>query len=179
VSLIHTTPPLTPSVKTEFPQRRNSDVSARIAEEPHSPSVTRSLPSEYPGLTKTLVPTYRGRLLKEELVDGASSRFIDESAIFVGRLVKETETVHTLFSRFAKYGMINGIEYNTRKVLNTYATARILYSDRSAADRALRHEAEAVSHGSGLKIERRKVLPQDVQVSHTMVYTSSSCPLTI
>lgn len=72
---------------------------------PVSPLSARSLPCEYPGLTKSLAPTYRGRLLKEELVNG-TSRFTDESAIFVGRLVKEVETQFSLLERFAKYGRI-------------------------------------------------------------------------
>lgn len=72
---------------------------------PISPLSARSLPSEYAGLTKTLVPTYRGRLLTEERGD-RGSRFIDECAVFVGRLVKGVETQLTLHERFAKYGRI-------------------------------------------------------------------------
>lgn len=72
---------------------------------PISPLSARSLPSEYAGLTKTLAPTYKGRLLKEERSDGGS-RFVDECAIFVGRLVKGVETEFTLLDRFAKYGRI-------------------------------------------------------------------------
>jgi hypothetical protein len=122
---------------------------------PISPLSARSLPSEYAGLTKTLAPTYRGRLLKEERVDGGS-RFVDECAVFVGRLVKGEETQSTLYQRFAKYGRIVcyllcsqstrvadeqcAIEYNPLNNRNTYATARILYGDRASADRALLHE---------------------------------------
>ena len=72
---------------------------------PISPLSARSLPSEYAGLTKTLAPTYKGRLLKEERSEGGS-RFVDECAIFVGRLVKGVETEFTLLDRFAKYGRI-------------------------------------------------------------------------
>jgi hypothetical protein len=72
---------------------------------PISPLSARSLPSEYAGLTKTLAPTYKGRVLKEERSDGGS-RFVDECAIFVGRLVKGVETEFTLLDRFAKYGRI-------------------------------------------------------------------------
>ena len=120
---------------------------------PISPLSARSLPSEYAGLTKTLAPTYKGRLLKEERSDGGS-RFVDECAIFVGRLVKGVETEFTLLDRFAKYGRIVchlpcpkdsadiqcAIEYNPLNNRNTYATARILYGDRASADRALLHE---------------------------------------
>jgi hypothetical protein len=44
-------------------------------------------------------------LLKEEIVRG-ELRFVDECAIFVGRLVKEKETPLTLLKRFAQYGQV-------------------------------------------------------------------------
>jgi hypothetical protein len=63
------------------------------------------IPSEYPHLAKVVAPTYRGRLLNEEMHKG-EVRYIDPSAVFVGRLVKEQETEATLLQRFGKYGQV-------------------------------------------------------------------------
>lgn len=70
---------------------------------PHGPI---DLPSEYPHLRKLLAPTYRGRLLTEEKLGDGEVRYTDQSAVFVGRVVKEQESDASLFQRFAKYGPI-------------------------------------------------------------------------
>lgn len=73
---------------------------------PRSPQTqAQDLPSEYPHLRKTIAPTYRSRLLKVEVVDG-EKRYFDESAVFVGRLVKEEETEESLLHRFGHYGPV-------------------------------------------------------------------------
>lgn len=59
----------------------------------------------YPHLRRFLVHTYRGRTLREDMTTG-EPRYFDDSAIFVGKLVKQHETVQTLFERFARYGNI-------------------------------------------------------------------------
>jgi hypothetical protein len=59
----------------------------------------------YPHLRRRLVPTYRGRTLRED-VQEETTRFFDDAAVFVGRLVKEVETEQTLFERFSRYGEI-------------------------------------------------------------------------
>lgn len=43
--------------------------------------------------------------MREEVEDGVS-RYIDDAAVFVGRLVKTQETQLTLFKRFERYGKI-------------------------------------------------------------------------
>ena len=52
-----------------------------------------------------MLPIYKGRALKEITSDG-EVRYIDEAAIFVGRLVKTAETKDTLLRRFQLYGKI-------------------------------------------------------------------------
>lgn len=60
---------------------------------------------QYPHLVPQVMLTYRGRLIREEVVDG-QPRYIDDAAIFVGRLVKEQENTMSLLSRFERYGKI-------------------------------------------------------------------------
>lgn len=61
--------------------------------------------STRPDLVRSLVLTYRGRVLREDMV-GGQPRYIDEAAIFVGHLAKDKETQLTLLSRFERYGSI-------------------------------------------------------------------------
>lgn len=112
-------------------------------------------PSYHPFLYKALVPIYKGRTLKEITSDG-EARFIDQAAVFVGRLVKTVESKETLFRRFRRYGRIVNylvftkrmlilrpqcdIEYNPQSASSTYATARILYQAPDAAQRAMHSE---------------------------------------
>lgn len=70
-----------------------------------TPPANAVLSSDYPYLTRVIAPTYRGRLLKPEIIKG-EIKYIDESAVFVGRLVKEQETDATLLKRFSKYGRV-------------------------------------------------------------------------
>ena len=95
---------VTGSVKSGTVQTKSKSIPPMTP--PHSPELqTRDLPSEYPHLRKALVPTYRGRLLKIEVVDGVK-RYVDESSVFIGRLVKDIETEITLFERFGQYGPV-------------------------------------------------------------------------
>lgn len=82
-----------------------SAVKAAEAAPPSESQFSLSMESNHPGLVRTLVLTYRGRQLREEIKDGAS-RYIDDAAIFVGRLVKGRETEFTLLKRFERYGNI-------------------------------------------------------------------------
>lgn len=59
----------------------------------------------YPQLRKQVIPTYRGRTLREDLT-GETPRFFDDAAVFAGRIVKEMETEQTLYQRFSRYGQI-------------------------------------------------------------------------
>lgn len=59
----------------------------------------------YPHLRRRFLPTYRGRPLRHEAVNGVP-RFVDDLGVFVGKLVKEKETEETIFRRFSKYGRI-------------------------------------------------------------------------
>jgi hypothetical protein len=60
---------------------------------------------QYPGLIKRVIPTYKGRSLREDSSTG-ETKYYDECAVFVGRLVKGQETELTLLRRFARYGDI-------------------------------------------------------------------------
>jgi hypothetical protein len=60
---------------------------------------------DYSHLERKVVLTYRGRLIREELDDG-QARYIDDAAIFVGRLVKEQENTLSLLKRFENYGKV-------------------------------------------------------------------------
>lgn len=59
----------------------------------------------YPHLRRRFLPTYRGRRLRHESVNGVP-RFVDDLGVFVGKLVKEKETEESIFRRFSKYGQI-------------------------------------------------------------------------
>ncbi|OCF62343.1 hypothetical protein L486_02011 [Kwoniella mangroviensis CBS 10435] len=116
----------------------------------------------HPNLRRTILHTYKGRPLIHDM-SSDEERFIDERAIFVGRLVKQVETSATLLKRFSRYGTISTIEYNPSYSAASYATARILYQDKDSADRAIAHENGSISFGSSIKVEVRKVLSNDVQ----------------
>jgi len=75
---------------------------------PAKPAESGLQSDEFPHLERKVVLTYRGRVLREEVVDG-QPRYIDDAAIFVGRLVKEQETSLTLLKRFERYGKIVGL----------------------------------------------------------------------
>ncbi|OCF31312.1 hypothetical protein I316_07098 [Kwoniella heveanensis BCC8398] len=122
----------------------------------------------HPLLRRQLIHTYRGRVLVEDLSSG-EPKYIDERAVFVGRLVKGSETSATLLKRFEKYGRICSIEYNPLTALSTYASARVLFQDKEAADRAIALENGATSHGSAIKVEVRKVLPSDVHTKEMYI----------
>lgn len=64
----------------------------------------------HPHLRRALLHTYRGRPLIEDNSTG-ETKFLDESAIFVGRLNKRMETYATLYKRFEKYGKIVSGQY--------------------------------------------------------------------
>lgn len=59
----------------------------------------------FPNLTRKVVLTYRGRQLREEIVEG-TARYIDDAAIFISHLDKEKETELTLLKRFERYGRV-------------------------------------------------------------------------
>ncbi|BEJ17110.1 hypothetical protein CspHIS471_0605110 [Cutaneotrichosporon sp. HIS471] len=141
------------------------------AAEDTGPSRPSSTGSTCPGLVRKLVPMYRGRLLREEIING-QSRFVDDAAIFVGRITKEQETQLTLLKRFERYGRIAAIEYNPHRPSLTQATfgnARILFQDPLSARVAIEKENGAVSFGSTLRVEERRVLPHDVQAREMFI----------
>nr|XP_031859605.1 uncharacterized protein CI109_004880 [Kwoniella shandongensis]KAA5526677.1 hypothetical protein CI109_004880 [Kwoniella shandongensis] len=122
----------------------------------------------HPHLRRAVVHTYRGRVLTEDLTSD-EPRYIDERAIFVGRLNKELETQLTLLRRFERYGIVNAVEYNSRSTHNTYTSARVLFQERAAAERAIHYEHGAESFGSLIKVEVRKVLPHDISTKEMYV----------
>ncbi|BEI94193.1 uncharacterized protein CcaverHIS019_0606520 [Cutaneotrichosporon cavernicola] len=135
------------------------------------PSRPSSTGSTCPGLVRKLVPMYRGRLLREEIINGRS-RFVDDAAIFVGRITKEQETQLTLLKRFERYGRIAAIEYNPHRTSlkqATFGNARILFQDPLSASVAIKKENGAVSFGSTLRVEERQVLPHDVQAREMFI----------
>ena len=81
-----------------------SQASAGVEEE-SVPGTPTTPPPHHPLLRKALVPLYKGRALTEDSSSG-ENRFIDNAAIFVGRLVKTLETKNSLFGRFERYGKI-------------------------------------------------------------------------
>ncbi|WVQ80545.1 hypothetical protein IAT38_002650 [Cryptococcus sp. DSM 104549] len=119
----------------------------------------------HPHLRRTMMHTYRGRPVSVSTdPETGESRYTDEAAVFVGRLAKSAETEATIFRRFSKYGKIYNIEYHphmTAPQMN-YSTARVLYRNRDSASKAIAGENGAVSEGSFLKVEHRKVLPMEV-----------------
>lgn len=82
---------------------------------PSSPVLEQAIPTpllpadeidpRYPHLRKRIIPIYRGRTLREDL-SGETPSYVDDAAVFAGRIVKESETEHTLFERFSRYGQI-------------------------------------------------------------------------
>ncbi|KAK8858458.1 hypothetical protein IAR55_002685 [Kwoniella newhampshirensis] len=139
----------------------------------NTPTVQENRPEEeasptHPHLHRAVIHTYRGRILKED-TSSKAPRYIDDSAIFVGRLNKQLESQFTLLRRFEKYGVINAIEYSPKYGQGTYASARILFQDKTAAERAITFEHGARSFGSAIKVEIRKVLAVDVQTKEMYV----------
>jgi hypothetical protein len=61
---------------------------------------------EFPHLQRSVVLTYRGRIIRQEDHQDGQPRYIDDAAIFVGRLVKEQENTMSLLKRFERYGKI-------------------------------------------------------------------------
>ncbi|WVW84507.1 hypothetical protein I302_106541 [Kwoniella bestiolae CBS 10118] len=122
----------------------------------------------HPSLRRTFLHTYKGRPLVQDVLS-MEERYIDERAIFVGRLVKNAETSATLLTRFGRYGNISSIEYNPTFCTSAYATARVLYQDKDSADRAIVHENGNLSFGSAMKVEKRKVLSSDVQLKEMYI----------
>ncbi|WRT67642.1 uncharacterized protein IL334_004614 [Kwoniella shivajii] len=122
----------------------------------------------HPHLRRSLVHTYKGRPLIEDITS-SEPKYIDERAVFVGKLVKTSETGSTLFNRFEKYGKIATIEYNPQASPSVYTTARILYQDKDSADRAIAHENNQISFGSALMVAVRRVLPMDVHTKELYI----------
>ncbi|WWC88819.1 uncharacterized protein L201_003732 [Kwoniella dendrophila CBS 6074] len=122
----------------------------------------------HPHLRRMIIHTYKGRPLVEDTSSG-QPKYVDDRAIFVGKLVKHAETGATLLKRFERYGRISTIEYNPLVTTSTYATARILYQDKESAQRAIINENNNVSFGSAIKVEIRKVLPTDVHTKEMYV----------
>ncbi|WVF69314.1 hypothetical protein IAT40_004090 [Kwoniella sp. CBS 6097] len=122
----------------------------------------------HPLLRRGLIYTYRGRVLIEDMSTG-EPRYIDERAIFVGRLDKGRETASTLLKRFEKYGKVCAVEYNPMHSSSTYASARILFQEKDSADHAIVMENNATSFGSAIKVNVRKVLPSDVETKEMYI----------
>ncbi|KIR29719.1 hypothetical protein I309_01204 [Cryptococcus deuterogattii LA55] len=125
----------------------------------------RSCPT-HPHLRRALLHTYRGRPLIEDTSTG-ETKFLDESAIFVGRLNKRMETYATLYKRFEKYGKICYMEFNPKAVPShvNNATARVMYQDKESAAEAIARENGSTSFGSAIKVELRRVIHSDVHTS--------------
>lgn len=116
------------STSSPIPAPRSTPPLTPPPSPPHAPI---ELSSEYAHLRKLLAPTYRGRLLKEVHASGdGQTRYIDESAVFVGRVVKERESEVSLFQRFAKYGPVVSRLSHGKAVLTSLSV-------RSSTDRRL------------------------------------------
>ncbi|KJE04374.1 hypothetical protein I311_01856 [Cryptococcus gattii NT-10] len=124
----------------------------------------------HPHLRRALLHTYRGRPLIEDNSAG-ETKFLDESAIFVGRLNKRMETYATLYKRFEKYGKICYMEFNPKAVPShvNNATARIMYQDQESAAKAIARENGSTSFGSAIKVELRRVIHSDVHTRREYV----------
>lgn len=124
----------------------------------------------HPHLRRTLIHTYRGRPLIEDNSTG-ETKFLDESAIFVGRLNKRMETYATLYKRFEKYGKICNMEFNPKAVPShvNNATARIMYQGQESAARAIARENGSISFGTAIKVELRRVIHSDVHTRRVYV----------
>ncbi|OXG50230.1 hypothetical protein J010_03002 [Cryptococcus neoformans] len=124
----------------------------------------------HPHLRRTLMHTYRGRPLIEDNSTG-ETKFLDESAIFVGRLNKRMETYATLYKRFQKYGKICNMEFNPKAVPShvNNATARIMYQGQESAARAIARENGSISFGTAIKVELRRVIHSDVHTRRVYV----------
>ncbi|WVQ96814.1 hypothetical protein IAU59_003921 [Kwoniella sp. CBS 9459] len=158
--------PITPITPQPAPLAPNTSSNASIVAPTPLAAMSHPAPQfglspTHPMLRRGLIHTYRGRMLTEDVSTG-EPRYFDERAIFVGRLVKGLETAATLLQRFAKYGKVCTIEYNPKTAMSTYASARILFQEKDAADRAIALENGATSNGSAIKVEPRKVLPSEV-----------------
>lgn len=102
---------------------------------------TPRLPTSEPPLshiTKHTLLSYRGRPLREQMVNGRPYYF-DDAALFVGGLANQ-ETVHTLLQRFGEYGKILSVEMNQWSEGSTYGSGRILFQDVQAAKTAIECE---------------------------------------
>ncbi|ODN74558.1 hypothetical protein L202_06925 [Cryptococcus amylolentus CBS 6039] len=131
---------------------------------PSSSSLTILGPSPtHPTLRRALWHSYRGRTLVQDNASG-EARFLDESAVFVGRVNKDMESNASLQTRFGKYGRIICLEFNPRGVAQhvNHATARVMYDNRQSAADAIAGENGAHSFGSYLRCELRKVTQSDV-----------------
>ena len=92
--------PSTPSLGSLAELHRQSSESFQTAPIPQFVP-----PTHHSSLRRALVPTYKGRVLREDMSTG-EARYIDDAAVFVGRLIKAAETRETLFRRFERYGKI-------------------------------------------------------------------------
>ncbi|KAL7423191.1 hypothetical protein Q5752_002491 [Cryptotrichosporon argae] len=134
------------------PQGTFTPPASPTAEPPSGPTLHTTFDPRYPHLRKAVIHTYKGRILREDTSAGVI-RYIDDSAVFVGRLVKGQETTSTLLQRFGRYGRVNNLEYNPSAAQTTYATARILYQDHASALRAIEHETREMyvdDHGRAI-----------------------------
>lgn len=77
---------------------------------PAAPSISTNTLGPKPAqpiasLAKRLVPTYKGRTLREDNTEDIP-KFFDDAAVFVSQLVKAQESEITLFQRFSRYGQV-------------------------------------------------------------------------
>lgn len=134
--------PTVPAVAPVLPAE--GDANANVAAATAAAALQTDLPpipdgGPHPHLRRQLVLMHRGRLLREEFIEG-QPRYIDDAAIFVSRLVRDSETIHTLHRRFAAYGAIVTVELNRWTEGSTYSTARVLFQDARAAQGAMTME---------------------------------------
>ena len=96
------TPPATVIDQAEQPRSSSAD------HPPHTDQANQ--PSDispiHPYLRRAVLSVYRGRALKEESSSSGERKYVDEAAVFVGRLVKTAETKESLLERFERYGKI-------------------------------------------------------------------------
>ncbi|WVQ72880.1 hypothetical protein IAR50_002441 [Cryptococcus sp. DSM 104548] len=129
---------------------------------PSMPTILGSSPT-HPTPRRALVHSSRGRTLVQDNSTG-EARFLDECAVFVGRVNKDLESNESLQKRFEKYGRIMCLEFNPRGVAQhvNHATARVMYDNKKSAADAIAGENGAVSFGTHLRCELRKVIQSDV-----------------
>ena len=106
--------PRAPSITSVHPPSEASVTFTRThsqSQAPFTPPVDPSQPIAlvYPQLRRTILHTYKCRMLEELVSDDGEVVYIDKAAIYIGRLAKNSETKETLLKSFERYGKIVSI----------------------------------------------------------------------